>query len=167
MEHSISATFADKIRTAREHSQFQKVKFEDSVRTDRGYRYMLEMDRYHNLDGGTGGPRPFAAWLSAYSNSCRGIVPQDGASTNDPETTSETNPAPAAENMVAVVDHMKGFHFTVVRFVATRDIEPEEELLWDYAFATHCCEKAEEYEDPVWEAICRLSGAQTSDEKGD
>ena len=34
---------------------------------------MLELDLVHDMDGGTGGPEPFAGFLAAYSNSCKGM----------------------------------------------------------------------------------------------
>eukprot|EP00392_Amoebophrya_sp_AT5.2_P012370 g12473.t1 len=136
---SLASFYERRVEEARASSQFPKVAFAETVRTDRGYRYMLELDRWHNLDGGTGGETPYAAWLSAYSNSSKDM-------------------AAGSENMIAVVEHEKGFCLTAVRFMASRDIGLGEELLWDYPFAKTCVDEAGEYADPVLEELQRLQG---------
>ncbi|CAD7958288.1 unnamed protein product [Amoebophrya sp. A25] len=142
-----------RINNARKNSPWAKMAFENVNRSDRAYRYMLELDAFHNLDAGTGGATPYAAYLAAYSNSCRDF--------------------PERENMIVLTDHTKGLCASAVRFVASRHIETGEELLWDYAYAksktttstTHPLEEealleeeasGTKYRDPVWEEIKRL-----------
>lgn len=122
---------------------------EPPPRTDRAFRYMLELDLVHDMDGGTGGPEPYAGFLAAYSNSCRGL----------PET-SELPSGKVAEtmNMVPLLDQKKGLGPRAVRFIATREIEAGEELLWDYRFATSA--STEEGPDPVYAALQELIGSE-------
>ncbi|CAD7973229.1 unnamed protein product [Amoebophrya sp. A120] len=114
--------------TTRENHLLQQLVFNESdlgPRTDRAFRYRMQLDRYHDMDGGTGGPAPFAACLAAYCNSSRGV------SVCHADTEEKQN---QIENLIPVLDHTKGLSSKAVQFVARRDIAVGEELLWDYDF---------------------------------
>mmetsp|Transcript_14015 Transcript_14015/g.34695 ORF Transcript_14015/g.34695 Transcript_14015/m.34695 type:complete len:488 (+) Transcript_14015:138-1601(+) len=119
------------------------------VRTDRAYRYRMQLDRYHEMDGGTGGAEPFAACLAAYCNSSR----DESAATS--------------ENMVPVLDHTRGLGFRAVTFVARHAISFGEELRWNYAFAEGhvpvppVLADARIVGDPIFQRLQDILAAQT------
>ncbi len=132
------------------------------IRTSRAYRFMMELDFFHDLDGSTGGERPYAGCLAAYSNSCLGL-----------ERAEEV------ENMFPISDFKSGLGPRCVRFMASRDIEVGEELLWEYRFATSGdrdyedllkIESEEGGYDPVYleyRKLVELEGGEVPEEKTD